>query len=168
MRIHALEPHQFTDVRAIEDAAGRAFADIGMREIAEDDLPTFDTLAGYRSAGRAWTALDDEAHPVAFVLVDVVDGNAHIEQVSVHPGAAGRRIGSALIDHAGAWAHERGMPALTLTTFTDVPWNGPYYARLGFRVIPEADLRPGLRAIRDEEIRRGLDRWPRTAMIRDI
>ena len=168
MRIRPLAADQLADIRAIEDAAGRAFARIGMREIADNDLPTLDTLAWYQAGGRAWAALAGDDRPVGFILVDVVDGNAHVEQVSVHPGAAGHRLGAALIDHVGAWAAQCGMPALTLTTFTDVPWNGPYYERLGFRPIPDADLGPGLRGVRDEEIRRGLDRWPRTAMIREL
>lgn len=155
-------------LREIESAGGQAFAAIGMRLIADDPPPPVATLAAYRDDGRVWVATDADDRPVAFVLADVVDGDGHISQVSVHPDHAGRRIGAALIEHVAAWARDRGLPALTLTTYTDVPWNGPYYARLGFRPIPDADLTPELRAIRAEEIGRGLDRWPRTAMIRDL
>lgn len=155
-------------IQAIELAAGRPFADIGMTAIAADPPPDLTTLAAYRDDGRAWVATDSHDHPVAYLLADIVDGDAHIAQVSVHPASARRGIGAALIDHAAAWARDRGLPALILTTFAHVPWNGPYYARLGFRPIPEAELAPGLRAIREEEARRGLDRWPRTAMIREL
>jgi hypothetical protein len=34
--------------------------------------------------------------------------------------------------------------ALTRSTFADGPWNGPYYARLGFRTLDATLLRPGL------------------------
>ena len=61
-----------------------------------------------------------------------------------------------------------GVPALTLTTFTDVPWNAPYYVRCGFRILADAQLTPGLRAIRDREAAHGLDRWPRVCMRRDL
>jgi hypothetical protein len=57
---------------------------------------------------------------------------------------------------------------LTLTTFTHVPWNAPYYERLGFRPLPEAELTPGLVAIRQNEAAHGLDRWPRLSMRRDL
>lgn len=60
------------------------------------------------------------------------------------------------------------MTALTLTTFSDVPWNRPYYERLGFRVLDEVELSPGLRRIRREEAQRGLDRWGRVAMRRRL
>jgi hypothetical protein len=62
----------------------------------------------------------------------------------------------------------RGVPALTLTTFRDVPWNAPYYARIGFRVLVEAELTQGLRGIRDAEAAHGLDRWPRVCMRREL
>jgi GNAT superfamily N-acetyltransferase len=106
--------------------------------------------------------------PVAYVLVDVVDDAAHVEQVSVHPAHAGRRLGSALLDVAAAWAAENQLAAVTLTTFTDVPWNAPYYARLGFRVVPVDEIGAGLRRIRELEAAAGLDRWPRAVMRRPV
>jgi hypothetical protein len=61
-----------------------------------------------------------------------------------------------------------GIRALTLTTSSEVPWNAPYYERCGFRRLDEAELTPGLRAIRRREAERGLDRWPRVCMRRDL
>jgi hypothetical protein len=40
-----------------------------------------------------------------------------------------------LLDRAAADAAAKGLRALTLTTFAEVPWNAPYYARCGFRVL---------------------------------
>lgn len=57
-----------------------------------------------------------------------------------------------------------GVPAPTLTTFTDVP----YYRRCGFRTPAEDELGPGLREIRRQEAAHGLDRWPRVCMRRDV
>jgi hypothetical protein len=57
---------------------------------------------------------------------------------------------------------------LTLTTFADVPWNGPCYERLGFRQLTGTELTPGLRAVRAEEAAHGLDEWPRIAMRREL
>lgn len=153
-------------LRDIERAAGAPFAAIGMTAIAEDEPPTLDVLRAHAAAGRAWVA--GEATPYAYLIADLVDGNVHIEQVSVHPDHAGRRVGRALIEHVATWAGERGYPALTLTTFTDVPWNGPYYERCGFRVLARDELTPGLVAIRAHEAELGLDRWPRACLRRDL
>lgn len=57
------------------------------------------------------------------------------------------------------WARRRGLPAVTLITFRDVPWNCPYYERLGFRVVEQKRLTPGLRALVAREAKLGLDRW---------
>jgi GNAT superfamily N-acetyltransferase len=154
-------------LRDIERAAGEAFRAIGMPEIADDEPPPLDALAAYADAGRAWVAVAD-GPPVAYLIADVVDGNLHIEQVSVHPGAARRGLGRALIEHAAGFARAQGLPALTLTTFTGVPWNGPYYERCGFRAVSGADLTPGLRGVVREEARHGLDRWPRVVMRRAV
>ena len=108
----------------IEREAGRVFYDVGMPEIAEDHPGTVDDVAG------AWVAVDEQDRPVAYLTTSTVDGCAHIDQVSVAPAHARRGIGAALIDHLAAISD---TPALTLTTFRDVPWNAPYYERLGFR-----------------------------------
>lgn len=52
--------------------------------------------------------------------------------------------------------------------FRDVPWNAPYYGRLGFSVVPDPELGQGLRRIRDAEALEGLDAWPRVAMRRAL
>ena len=139
-----------------------------MPEIADDDPPSLAELTRYQQAGRAWVIAGPDDRPVAYLLVDPVDGNLHIEQVSVHAGWAHRGLGRALIEHAAEVAKANGQPALTLTTFTDVPWNAPYYERLGFHSLPEPELTPGLRTIRRHEAGLGLDRWPRTCMRRDL
>jgi hypothetical protein len=75
-------------LREVERAAGRCFRDIGMPEIADDEpLPT-DVLAEYQRNGRAWVAVDASDHAVAYLISTLVDGNVHIEQVSVHPDHA--------------------------------------------------------------------------------
>ncbi|MEV7128203.1 GNAT family N-acetyltransferase [Streptomyces sp. NPDC093260] len=152
----------------IERAAGRRYHDIGMPEIAEDEPLPLDELARYRRDGAAWVAVDAADVPVAYLIADRVDGNFHVEQVSVHPGSARRGVGRALLEHLAGHARSRQAPALTLTTFADVPWNASYYTRCGFRVLSEDALTPGLREIRQREAAHGLDRWPRVCMRRDL
>ncbi|WP_435884837.1 GNAT family N-acetyltransferase [Streptomyces chartreusis] len=122
-----------------------------------------------RGAGNCATGHDgaaDGRRPVAVHLAER-DGALHIEQVSVHPDAARRGVGRALLAYAADRARKEGLAGLTLTTFTEVPWNPPYYARLGFRTLEEAELTPGLRKIRAHEAELGLDRRPRVCMRRD-
>jgi GNAT superfamily N-acetyltransferase len=152
----------------IERFAGSLFRSLGMDLVADDDPGSADELAPYAEDGRAFVAIDATDRPVGYLLVDVVDGGAHIEQVSVLPEQAGRRIGGALIEHAETWARDRGLRALTLTTYVEVPWNGPYYERLGFRYLTTDEETAGLRSIRERERRSGLDAWPRACMCRPL
>lgn len=174
MRIRRATRADVPTLQAIERAAGEPFRAIGMAAIAEDEPPGIEVLEAFRRAGGAWVAMATEADeskestPQAYLLTEPVDAAEHIEQISVHPRAARHRIGQALIEHAADHAREAGREALTLTTFADVPWNAPYYARIGFRVLGEAELTPGLRKIRAHESELGLDRWPRVAMRREL
>ena len=88
--------------------------------------------------------------------------------MSVDPAHAGRGIGAALIDHLAASARADGRPALTLTTFREIPWNAPYYARLGFAELPEAEWGPQLRALVAREATAIPGDHPRVAMIRRL
>ncbi|MBW0103674.1 GNAT family N-acetyltransferase [Pseudonocardia sp. KRD291] len=156
-----------TAMQAVERAAGEPFRGLGMDAVADDEPPAAEVLRGFVDGGRAWVAESGGA-VVAYLVADVVDGCGHVEQVSVHPDHAGHRCGAALVEHLAAWSRQRGHPALTLTTYRDVPWNGPYYARCGFRALNGDELGPGLRTIRADEAARGLDRWPRIAMRREL
>ncbi len=161
-------PWDLPGLRELERAAGAPFRGLGMGAVADDEPPSITELSAFQADGRAWVCTDTDDVPVAYLLVDVIDGEAHIEQVSVHPAHARQRLGQRLIAHVETWARTRGLASLTLTTFRGVAWNAPYYARLGFNEIEEPALGPGLRELRRKEADRGLDRWPRLAMRRDV
>ena len=56
-------------------------------------------------------------------VVDVLDAQAHLEQVTVHPGYSRRGIGRVIIDRVAEWAGGQGYTTMTLLTFRDVAWN---------------------------------------------
>ncbi|WP_067827622.1 GNAT family N-acetyltransferase [Nocardia inohanensis] len=168
MRIRAATIDDLPVLQDIEDAAGEPFRAIGMIEIADDEPPTLERLEEYRRAGRAWVSVDENDTPVAYLVSEPADDTEHIAQVSVHPAAAHRGLGRGLIEHLAAQARAAGVPALSLTTFLEVPWNAPYYTRLGFRRLADDELTPDLHKIRVHEGELGLDRWPRIAMRREL
>jgi GNAT superfamily N-acetyltransferase len=168
MPIRAVRLDELAVLQDIERAAGQCFRDIGMSEVAEDEPLPLDELACYHHAGLAWVVANDADMPVAYLIADRVDGNLHLEQVSVHPDSARRGFGRLLLDHLAAHATSEDVPALTLTTFTHVPWSASYYARCGFQVMDDSRLTPGLRKIREREAAHGLDRWPRVCMRRPL
>ena len=138
---------EYVHLADIEGRADQLFSLSGMHGLP--DPATADDLAA------AVLVLVAGRPAVGFAHVEVVDGVAHLEQLSVLPRAMRRGIGSALVEAACAWATTRGYPAITLITFEDVPWNAPFYAGLGFAPITE--LTPGLVELRDWERDLGLD-----------
>ena len=154
-------PEDAATLREIQRRAGEQFRRVD--EIADHEPPSVETLVGYANARRCWVAFDDDDKPIGYLLVDDVDGNAHIEQVSVEPEHQGMGVGRSLIDQARTWAKDTGRPAVTLTTFADV--HGPLYAHLGFSVLQDDEIGPELRAVRREEAERGFDDlMPRVCM----
>lgn len=99
--------------------------------------------------------------PVAFAAVFELDGHPHLEQISVRADQVRHGIGSLLLEDVV----RRCGPGLTLLTFRDVPWNGPWYRRHGFTELPESAWGPQLRGHWQAEIDAGLhDLGPRMVM----
>ena len=163
-----IRPGAETDLErlvAVEVAAGQLFRTVGMAEVAED-VPQVADLREAVEEDRLWvTQVGPEV--AGYVVAEVLDGNAHVAQVSVAPDFAGRALGRALIEHVEEWGRAAGRPATTLTTFRDVPWNGPYYLRLGYRVLAEAEIGPELaRTMAHEATLPGIDAALRCAMVK--
>lgn len=88
--------------------------------------------------------------PVGFAEISEVDGHAHLAQLAVLPEHGRKGIGRALVHAACEWAGAAGHEVITLTTFADIPFNAPWYERLGFAELRD---RPGpqLAAVIEEE-----------------
>ena len=139
--IRVAAPAEYPRLREIEEEADRMFLEIGMAPFAVSDEEN------HLAQAAVVLVCGDPA--VGFACVDVVDGEAHLWQVSVLPSHGRRGLGRALVESVCAWARQEGYPSVTLTTFRDVPWNGPFYSSMGFHVVD--DLPPGLQQIREHE-----------------
>ena len=150
---------------ALEVEAGQLFHTVGMSEIA-DHVPEISSLREALEDDRIWVA-HEQSEVLAYVVAEVLDGNAHVAQVSVTPRHARRAIGRRLMELVESWGRTAGRPATTLTTFRDVPWNGPYYARLGYQELPSGQIGPHLRRVMTHEATLpGIDASRRCAMVK--
>ena len=70
----------------------------------------------------------------------------HLEEVDVHPDHGRRGVGTALVRAVCDWVRRSGHAEITLTTFRALPWNMPFYRRLGFEEMRDDALRPELLA----------------------
>lgn len=161
-------------LRVIERQAGERFRTVGLDAVADAEPASVAELSAYAAGERSWVALADGAGDevgddlIGYVLVDVVDGLAHVEQISVRPDHQGQGVGRALLDQVRAWADRTGRRAITLTTFVDVAWNRPLYEHLGFRVLADDEIGPELAWIRGDEAGSGLDPTQRVGIRLDL
>jgi ribosomal protein S18 acetylase RimI-like enzyme len=155
---------------AVSRDAGELFRTVAEPRIAAraDDPPfTPEELAPYVDAGRAWVATDGGT-VVGLAVATVIGGDAHLEEVDVARAAGRRGHGSRLVETVAEWARAAGLAGVTLTTFRDVPWNAPWYARLGFEVVAGEALTPALRELCADEAARGLAPELRVVMRRAV
>lgn len=143
--IRRAEPADFCLLPPIEDEADALYA--ALPEFAAmGDLPNL-SPDGYHAlpqSTKIWLAEIDR--PVGFIYTYNMDDLAYIGQLSVVPAAARRGIGRALIEMAGAAAKAENNKGLVLTTYRDVPWNAPFYRKLGFVELQPATMGPKLLA----------------------
>ena len=150
---------------AIERSAGEAFRRIPeLAWIADgDDLPV-ERHRQWIEQGTCWIALDEQNHPIGFLSAEVFSRELHIWELSVRQEQQGRGLGRRLIQRAIEEAKVRGLAAVTLTTFRDITWNEPFYARLGFRTLDNEEAGSRLTAALRREVDHGMPRERRCAM----
>jgi ribosomal protein S18 acetylase RimI-like enzyme len=146
---------EFASLRRIEFEADRLFETVGIGPFVNDDAEDH-----FSQAALVLVVGDP---PVGFVCVELVGGVPHIWQLAVHPDHGRQGLGRALVRAACEWARLQPFDAITLTTYRDVPWNGPFYESLGF--VTMGTLTPELIGIREHERAVGDDDFgPRVAM----
>lgn len=132
-RVRPATPSDLALLQAIEAAADRMFDEVvdtsgwGEPDTGED-----------RAAEPGFLLVVGEP-VVGFAHVLDLGGHLHLEQLAVDPPHGRRGLGSALVEEVCRVAASRGHDRVTLRTFADVPWNAPFYARLGFVEIPDPD-----------------------------
>jgi len=158
-------PKDLSLLPAIERAAARLLAGHAPESVLSETTPHH-VLAAAQAHGHLWVAIADDV-PVGFAHVEVLEPEvAHLTEIDVDPVHGRRGLGTRLVMAVCAWAATAGYRAVTLTTFRDIPFNMPFYARLGFDVIRPEELSSVLRSIVEDETRRGLDPARRVVMRR--
>lgn len=154
LTVRAAAPGDLSGLRAIEFSGEAMFRQIGI--VFPPGPATVETAIA--EGAEIFVAGEP---PTGFAAVVEMDGHPHLEQISVRASQGRKGIGSLLLDDAV----RRFGPGLTLLTFRDVPWNGPWYLRHGFAELPEPEWGPQLRAHWQAEIDAGLhELGPRLVM----
>ena len=96
-----------------------------------DDFTPPEAWAGRQEAGTLWVA-EADGEVVAFLGAHVEDDRLHIDEFAVAKVRQGQGLGRRMLTIAVDCARANGLAAVSLTTFRNVPFNGPFYAGFGF------------------------------------
>ena len=154
LRVRLATSHDIPALPQIERSAGEAFRGTDQAWIADDIVAEADAYPPLIEAGGVWVAEDDNGVVAGFISTKPLGGALHILELAVGHEHQRKGVGRGLMDAVLAEARRSGHRAATLTTFRSIPWNAPFYARLGFKLL---DTPPAaLAAILAEEAARGL------------
>jgi GNAT superfamily N-acetyltransferase len=151
---------------AIELAAAQLFAgtDLGLDDASLEDTAPVESLAAAQRAGMLWVAIAPSGEPVGFAYGRMLGGEPYLAELDVHPNHGRRGLGTKLVRALIEWARAHGAAGVTLSTFRDVAWNGPFYARMGFRALAPDELGDAHRELIERERRKGLPVEKRVVM----
>lgn len=151
-------------IPAIEQAAAAVFPEADLPGELRFLVTDFADIAAAQQADRLWVALNLDRQPVGFAMADIVDGNAHLDELGVQPVHSRRGLGTRLLQTVIDWAREKKHARLSLITFRHLPWNGPFYASNGFSPLADDDVGPEMRMLIAEEKDTGLNMDDRVVM----
>jgi GNAT superfamily N-acetyltransferase len=169
IRIRAATLEDIDTIIEVETDAGQRFRDVNLGWVA--DLPgvTAESIKPIIEASGVLIAESTKTpNAIGFIALTKLDDGAFIIEISTRMDATGQGIGRQLMDAADEWARGQSLPYIALTTFEKVPFNGPWYERLGFSItepdVGHKELAEAIEGERDSV----LGKEPRIAMIKHL
>jgi GNAT superfamily N-acetyltransferase len=165
--LRTARPSEMGAIIALDDDACSLFVEAGRGLTPNEHFHSFEQAEQARwhaslEAGRVVVAVNTGDEPIGFAALGFVDGEPHLQQISVARAWMKRGVGHVLMNHTLQWAGK----SLWLTTYADIPWNRPFYERLGFACVSANLCGPEMRAILQEERLALPDPDQRVAMVR--
>jgi GNAT superfamily N-acetyltransferase len=154
---------ELAQLPAIERAAAKLFAPYGLEDLYARHLCSLPQLRAALAAGRLRVVALENGPPLGFALLATLGPWAQLAELDVLPDYGRRGLGTRLLLDAIDWAKAR-RPGIVLSTMRQPPWNGPFYAKHGFREVTALD--PSMRKLRAVEARLGFPMRQRVVMLR--
>jgi GNAT superfamily N-acetyltransferase len=154
--IRSAQIEELPRLAKIEQDAAIRFRDTPYAFLADGEPLPIEFIQQRFQAGQVWVAVDRDDIVIGFAITREVDRTLYLQEIDIAPEHGQRGIGKALIETVQTWGSRSGYAVMSLSTFRDLPWNAPFYAKLGFRIIDEALLTPGFHQIRAHEREAGL------------
>lgn len=132
---------------AVDRAADRLFLGCGIPEaVAMVNGPPaspvdFGTML---ESCHVAVACDGKDRPVGLAASQPIGQDLHLRLLAVDPDHGRRGLGTDLVREILAHGRRIGANRTTLSTFRGIPFNQPFYERLGFRELPLNEASDGL------------------------
>ena len=126
----------------VEKSAAQVFWTVNLDHVADGPTLSNADLSAMTNARHLWVAVNTLDQPVGFVGGEKVDGSFHIVEISVAQHFQGKGVGKALMAVVENEIREEKFPDISLTTYKHLPWNGPWYARMGYSEVKSEQLGP--------------------------
>lgn len=163
--IRPARPADAATLPAIERSAAELFRlDSALAWLADSDVPDAAQHLQAIEQGHVWVAENTVGQLAGFIRAVEIDHQLHVEELSVSQHFQGQGIGRELLLGVIEHARRQQLEAITLTTFRDLPWNAPFYQRMGFVPLNEMDAGARLIDVLKDEIAHGLPGARRCAM----
>ena len=128
MPIRPATPGDEAAIRACAEAAYTRY----VAAIGRKPAPMLADYAADIAAGHVHVAADGADAVQGFIVFFPEGGRMMLENVAVHPAAAGQGLGKALIRFCEAAARQQGLAAVALYTNEKMAENLSIYPRLGY------------------------------------
>jgi GNAT superfamily N-acetyltransferase len=166
--IRSARIEELPQLAPIEQAAAIRFRDTPYAFLADGEPLPIEFIQQRFQAGQVWVAVDLDDIVIGFAITREVDRTLYLQEIDIAPEHGQQGIGKALVETVQTWGKDSGYAVMSLSTFRDLPWNAPFYAKLGFRILDAAELTPGFQLIRAQEQEAGLPIADRVIMQCDL
>jgi len=152
-RLRPARGNEIGELQNIDLASATLFRGLGLIDFGPLGEPTEpipeDRLRRGFGEGLVWVAVDDREELVGFALCSDRGEDLYLDQLSVLPRHGRRGIAEFDGGLMRQEAEARAFLRVSLSTFRKIPWNGPFYRRLGFREVPSWRLQDWQEEIRE-------------------
>jgi GNAT superfamily N-acetyltransferase len=154
--IRSARIEELTQLAPIEQAAAIRFRDTPYAFLADGEPLLIEFIQQRFQAGQVWVAVDRDDIVIGFAITHEVDWTLYLQKIDIAPEHGQRGIGKALVETVQTWGARSGYAVMSLSTFRNLPWNAPFYTKLGFRILDASELTEGFQTIRQHEDEAGL------------
>jgi GNAT superfamily N-acetyltransferase len=166
--IRRARPDDLEKLAGIERRAASLFASTPHAVVSTAPTTALDFLEQHHRTGAIWVAVDAGDEPVGFAVGGESEGSGYLHELDVDPLHGRQGLGRRLVEAVCDWAAEMGYGSVMLSTFVDVAWNAPFYARIGFEVVAASEFTATMERIRNVEEQAGLSIERRVFMKRAL